>query len=63
MSAIGELQFEENEYDGPLGGQQMDLPQHASRYRRIHEPSTIVLCNICRSGSRTGAAARPGRTS
>uniref|UniRef100_A0A2M4A3L2 DNA helicase n=1 Tax=Anopheles triannulatus TaxID=58253 RepID=A0A2M4A3L2_9DIPT len=46
-SAIGELQFEEDEDEvEPVENKQ--LPAHACRYCGIHEPSTVVMCNICK---------------
>ncbi|KAL1401958.1 hypothetical protein pipiens_019913, partial [Culex pipiens pipiens] len=59
-SAIGELQFEEDEDDGALGGQQQDLPPHACRYCGIHEPSTVVMCNICKKWFCNGRGSTSG---
>ncbi|XP_038115156.1 regulator of nonsense transcripts 1 homolog [Culex quinquefasciatus] len=59
-SAIGELQFEEDEDDGALGAQQQDLPPHACRYCGIHEPSTVVMCNICKKWFCNGRGSTSG---
>lgn len=43
---MAELQFEEEDDDAV--GQVQELPPHACKYCGIHEPSTVVMCNICK---------------
>lgn len=43
---MAELQFEEEDDDGVLSVQ--ELAPHACKYCGIHEPSTVVMCNICK---------------
>lgn len=43
---MAELQFEEEDED--TIEQSQDLPPHACKYCGIHEPSTVVMCNICK---------------
>lgn len=43
---MAELQFEEEDDDAVLSVQ--ELPPHACKYCGIHEPSTVVMCNICK---------------
>lgn len=43
-NAIAELQFEEE--DEALYSSK-ELPEHACKYCGIHDPSTVVMCNIC----------------
>uniref|UniRef100_A0A336KT50 DNA helicase n=1 Tax=Culicoides sonorensis TaxID=179676 RepID=A0A336KT50_CULSO len=46
-NAINELKFEEDEEDDTAASNQ-DLPAHACKYCGIHDPSCVVLCNICK---------------
>uniref|UniRef100_A0A182PR66 DNA helicase n=1 Tax=Anopheles epiroticus TaxID=199890 RepID=A0A182PR66_9DIPT len=58
-SAIGELQFEEDEDElDPV--ENKDLPPHACRYCGIHEPSTVVMCNICKKWFCNGRGSTSG---
>lgn len=57
-SAIGELQFEEDEDDPVV--QNRELPPHACRYCGIHEPSTVVMCNICKKWFCNGRGSTSG---
>lgn len=43
-NAIAELQFEEE--DEALYSSK-ELPDHACKYCGIHDPATVVMCNIC----------------
>lgn len=43
---MAELQFEEEDDDAVAQAQ--ELPAHACKYCGIHEPSTVVMCNICK---------------
>lgn len=43
-NTIAELQFEEE--DEALYGSK-ELPDHACKYCGIHDPATVVMCNIC----------------
>uniref|UniRef100_A0A6M2DNA6 DNA helicase n=1 Tax=Xenopsylla cheopis TaxID=163159 RepID=A0A6M2DNA6_XENCH len=43
--ALADLQFEEDE-DELYGNR--ELPYHACKYCGIHEPSTVVMCNVCK---------------
>lgn len=58
-SAIGELQFEEDE-DEIDPAENKDLPPHACRYCGIHEPSTVVMCNICKKWFCNGRGSTSG---
>uniref|UniRef100_T1J7E0 DNA helicase n=1 Tax=Strigamia maritima TaxID=126957 RepID=T1J7E0_STRMM len=42
---LGELTFEEDEEDQYY---MKDLPEHACKYCGIHDPSSVVLCNVCK---------------
>lgn len=42
---MADLQFEEDE-DELYGNR--ELPYHACKYCGIHEPSTVVMCNVCK---------------
>ncbi|XP_059487209.1 regulator of nonsense transcripts 1 [Neocloeon triangulifer] len=44
-SALGELQFEEEEEEAYYN---RDLPDFACRYCCIHDPGCVVMCNICK---------------
>lgn len=57
-SKIGELQFEEDEDDAVVESQ--ELPPHACRYCGIHEPSTVVMCNICKKWFCNGRGSTSG---
>lgn len=46
INSMAELQFEEEDDESVLPAQ--ELPQHACKYCGIHEPSTVVMCNICK---------------
>lgn len=41
---LADLQFEEE--DEILYNR--ELPEHACKYCGIHEPSTVVMCNVCK---------------
>lgn len=43
---MAELQFEEEEDDAIALNQ--ELPPHACKYCGIHDPGTVVMCNICK---------------
>lgn len=43
--ALGELQFEEEEDEAYYN---KDLPEFACKYCGIHDPSCVVMCNICK---------------
>lgn len=42
---LGELQFEEEEDDSYYN---KELPAYACKYCGIHDPSCVVLCNVCK---------------
>uniref|UniRef100_A0A646QDS3 DNA helicase n=1 Tax=Hemiscolopendra marginata TaxID=943146 RepID=A0A646QDS3_9MYRI len=42
---LGELTFEEDEEDQYY---MKDLPEHACKYCGIHDPSCVVMCNVCK---------------
>lgn len=46
--ALTELQFEEED---ELLFSNRELPDHACKYCGIHEPSTVVMCNVCKKWS------------
>uniref|UniRef100_A0AAG5D4A6 DNA helicase n=1 Tax=Anopheles atroparvus TaxID=41427 RepID=A0AAG5D4A6_ANOAO len=58
-SAIGELQFEEDD-DEIDPAENKDLPPHACRYCGISEPSTVVMCNICKKWFCNGRGSTSG---
>lgn len=43
---MAELQFEEEDDDAVA--QTQELPPHACKYCGIHDPGTVVMCNICK---------------
>lgn len=47
-----ELQFEDDEDDAGSaiggGGHVQDLPEHACKYCGLHDPASVVLCNVCK---------------
>ncbi|CAG0894471.1 unnamed protein product [Darwinula stevensoni] len=43
--SIGDLQFEDEDEETYYT---KDLPEHACKYCGIHDPSCVVLCNVCR---------------
>lgn len=45
-SGMAELQFEEEDDEGVIENQ--ELPPHACKYCGIHDPGTVVMCNICK---------------
>lgn len=45
-SALGELQFEEEDEEGYYSGK--ELPDYACKYCGIHEPNCVVMCNLCK---------------
>ncbi|KAJ8984652.1 hypothetical protein NQ317_009880 [Molorchus minor] len=45
-SALGELQFEEEDEEGYFNGK--ELPDYACKYCGIHEPNCVVMCNLCK---------------
>lgn len=45
-SALGELQFEEEDEEGYYNGK--ELPDYACKYCGIHEPNCVVMCNLCK---------------
>ncbi|XP_053671419.1 regulator of nonsense transcripts 1 homolog [Anopheles nili] len=57
--AIGELQFEEDD-DEIDPAENKHLPPHACRYCGIHEPSTVVMCNICKKWFCNGRGSTSG---
>ncbi|XP_058062054.1 regulator of nonsense transcripts 1 homolog isoform X2 [Anopheles bellator] len=59
-SAIGELQFEEEEDELEPLEEHKQLPPHACRYCGIHEPSTVVMCNICKKWFCNGRGSTSG---
>lgn len=46
-AGIEELKFEEDDEDDGLASNQ-ELPSHSCKYCGIHEPSCVVMCNICK---------------
>lgn len=46
-SGLGELNFAEED-DDEIGAASGELVAHACKYCGIHEPSTVVKCNICK---------------
>jgi len=44
-SGINDLQFAEEEDDEQIA---QDLPAHSCKYCGISEPSTVVMCNVCK---------------
>ena len=57
-SGIGDLQFEEDDEDAVLPNE--ELPAHACKYCGIHEPSTVVMCNICKKWFCNGRGSTSG---
>ncbi len=57
-STLGELQFEEEDDEQSLNNQ--ELPAHACKYCGIHEPSTVVMCNICKKWFCNGRGSTSG---
>lgn len=57
-SGMAELQFEEEDDEGVMSVQ--ELPQHACKYCGIHEPSTVVMCNICKKWFCNGRGSTSG---
>lgn len=47
-AGIGELKFEEDDEDEALSANDRELPAHACRYCAIHDPGTVVMCNVCK---------------
>ncbi|KAG4065353.1 hypothetical protein HA402_012298 [Bradysia odoriphaga] len=47
INSMAELQFEEEDDEMVVAAQ--ELPPHACKYCGIHEPSTVVMCNICKT--------------
>lgn len=49
-SALQDLQFEEEddeEEEEEIAFENQDLPPHACKYCGIHDPATVVFCNLC----------------
>lgn len=57
-NAMAELQFEEEDEEGVMSVQ--ELPTHACKYCGIHEPSTVVMCNICKKWFCNGRGSTSG---
>lgn len=57
-SGMAELQFEEDDDDAGVALQ--ELPAHACKYCGIHEPSTVVMCNICKKWFCNGRGSTSG---
>ncbi|XP_063703099.1 regulator of nonsense transcripts 1 homolog [Culicoides brevitarsis] len=47
LTGINELKFEEDEDEEVVTSNQ-DLPEHSCKYCGIHDPSCVVMCNICK---------------
>ena len=58
VNAMAELQFEEEDDDAIMPVQ--ELPPHACKYCGIHEPSTVVMCNICKKWFCNGRGSTSG---
>lgn len=58
INSMAELQFEEEDDESVLPAQ--ELPQHACKYCGIHEPSTVVMCNICKKWFCNGQGSTSG---
>uniref|UniRef100_A0A6B2EFZ7 DNA helicase n=1 Tax=Phlebotomus kandelakii TaxID=1109342 RepID=A0A6B2EFZ7_9DIPT len=57
VTGISDLQFEEEDDDAFMS---QDLPSHACKYCGIHEPSTVVMCNICKKWFCNGRGSTSG---
>jgi regulator of nonsense transcripts 1 len=57
-SGIGDLNFEEEDEDAVLLNE--ELPPHACKYCGIHDPSTVVMCNICKKWFCNGRGSTSG---
>lgn len=47
-NGLADLQFEEDGEDEGTLNIAKELPPHACKYCGIHDPSTVVMCNICK---------------
>ncbi|XP_065567200.1 regulator of nonsense transcripts 1-like [Artemia franciscana] len=57
VKGVSDLQFEEDEEDGFCS---KDLPEHACYYCSIHDPGTVLMCNICKKWFCNGRGSTSG---
>ena len=46
--AYSDLKFEDDDDELPIFKTGQDLPEYACKYCGIHDPSSVVLCNLCK---------------
>ena len=46
--AYSDLKFEDDDDELPVFKSGQDLPEHACKYCGIHDPASVVFCNLCK---------------